>query len=287
MQDLRIKLKRQVEILGIILSQNFSDIIRTTDLASIFKVEDLTIMRDLQQLRSCGIGIHSTKNHGICLDKQIDKDVLKGLIHQYSLLCFSNEFVEKSTTLLVKRLGEKSLANLVTIQMCIENKNTVLIDYEKENGTVEFGREVNPLLIFQKENYWRVLALSGKLVKQFHLNKIIEARASDKTYMLPDNLIIQDLFKNSWKSWIGKDEYEVKMKFSKKWAERIMPKQLMDHDVFTKQKDGSVMYETKVNSLEEMASWIASRGAGIIVYEPEELKQKVLDLANGVLSNYR
>ncbi len=47
------------------------------------------------------------------------------------------------------------------------------------------------------------------------------------------------------------------------------------------------MYETKVNSLEEMASWIASRGAGIIVYEPEELKQKVLDLANGVLSNYK
>ena len=286
MQDLRIKLKRQVEILGTILSQNFSDILRISDLASAFKVEDLTIMRDLQQLRSYGIEIHSTKKHGVCLQKQIDKEVLKGLIHQYSLLCLSNEFVEKSTSLLVKRFGEKSLANLVVIQMCIENKNAVLIDYEKENGTVEFGREINPLLIFQKENYWRVLGLSNNLVKQFHLNKIIEARASENTYTLPENLIIQDLFKNSWKSWIGKDEYKVKLQFSKKWAERIMPKQLMDHEVYSKQKDGSVIYETKVNSLEELASWIVSRGSGVLVLEPEELKIMVLNIAKEVILNY-
>jgi predicted DNA-binding transcriptional regulator YafY len=286
MQDIRLKLKRQVEILGMILSQNFSDIMRITDLASAFNVEGLTIMRDLQQLRSYGIEIHSTKKHGVCLQKQIDKEVLKGLIHQYSLLCLSNEFVEKSTTLLVKRLGEKSLANLVVIQMSIENKNGVLIDYEKENGTVEFGKEINPLLIFQKESYWRVLGLSNNQVKQFHLNKIIEARASGNTYILPENLIIQDLFKNSWKSWIGKDEYKVKLKFAKKWAERIMPKQLMDFEVYQKQQDGSVFYETKVNSLEEMASWIVSRGSGVIVIEPEELKQMVLNLAREAQSNY-
>ncbi len=286
MQDFKIKLKRQVEILGIILSQNYSDVIRITDLALLFNVEDLTVMRDLQQLRANGIDIHSTKKHGVCLNSQIDKTVLKNIIHQYSLLCLSHEFVEKSTSLLVKRLGEKSLANLVTIQMCIENKNAIAIDYEKENGTVEFGREIYPLLIFQRDDYWRILSLSGDQIKQFHLNKVIEARAMEKTYLLPDNIKIQDIFKNSLKSWIGIDEYKIKLKFSKKWAKRIMPKQLMDHEVFTEQPDGYVIYETKVNSLEEMATWIVSRGEGIIVTEPKELKEMVLNIAKQVISNY-
>lgn len=286
MQDYKIKLKRQVEILGIILSQNYPALIRITDLAAIFSVEDLTVMRDLQQLRTYGIDIHSTKKHGVCLKKQIDKSVLKNLIHQYSLLCLSHEFVEKSTALLVKRLGEKSLANLVTIQMCIENKNAIVIDYEKENGSVDFGREIYPLLIFQRDNYWRILSLSGNVIKQFHLNKIIEARAIDKTYLMPDNIKIPDLFKNSWKSWIGEDEYIVKLKFSKKWAGRLMPKNLMDHEIYLEQADGSVLYETKVNSLEEMASWIVSRGGGVTVLQPPELKEKVMKLAREVLSNY-
>lgn len=286
MQDLRSKLKRQVEVLGIVLSQNYEGHIKTFDLAEIFKVEELTINRDLQQLRSFGINIHSTKKYGVCLQGRIDEHHIRELIQQYSSLCISPAYVEKSTALLVKRLGEKSLANLVVLQLAIENSLVVQIDYEKENGMLDFGREICPVIIFQRDNYWRVLSNVDNTLKQFHLNKILEARSTAKKFESMNDESLEDVFKFSWKSWIGKNKYNIKLVFSKLWAERIQPKQLMDIENFVENPDGSVIYCTTVNSLEEIASWIVSRGKGVIVLEPAELKEKVLALARDSISNY-
>ncbi len=41
-----------------------------------------------------------------------------------------------------------------------------------------------------------------------------------------------------------------------------------------------------VNSLVEIAGWIVTRGEGVKVLEPAELKTRVLELAKGVLKNY-
>lgn len=286
MQDIRSKLKRQVEVLGVVLSQNYEGHIKTFDLAEIFEVEELTINRDLQQLRSFGIKIHSTKKQGVCLDGRINEQQIRELIQQYSSLCISPAFVEKSTALLVKRLGEKSLANLVVLQLAVEKNRVVQIDYEKENGMLDFAREICPVIIFQRDNYWRVLSASGSILKQFHLNKILEARATHKSFESMNSETLEDVFRYSWKSWIGNEKYDVKLGFSRVWSERIKPKQLMDAESFTENPDGSMIYRTTVNSLDEIASWIVSRGKGVVVLEPEELKAKVIALAKDSISNY-
>jgi len=50
--------------------------------------------------------------------------------------------------------------------------------------------------------------------------------------------------------------------------------------------DGSLILEATVNSLREITSWIVSRGKGIVVIEPEELKKNVISIAKGALGNY-
>lgn len=286
MQDIRYKLKRQLEILGIILSQNYSGFIRSSDLAYLFDVEEISILRDLQQLRAIGIDIHSTKKNGVCINKKIIDTKLLELIQQYSSLCSSASFVDKSTNLLVSRLGEKSLANFVVLQIACEKNNTVTIDYEKDNGMLDFGREVNPVLLFQSDNYWRILTYSSNTFKQFHLNKILEVRHTEKYFEKIDEGTLEEVFKFSWKSWVGNEKHNIKLSFSKIWKERIKPKQLMKNETFQETGDGSFTYETTVNSLDELASWIVSRGKGVKVIEPEELKEKVLTLAKDAISNY-
>ncbi len=287
MLDLKSKLKRQIEILGIILSQNYGMPLKTFDLADMFQVEELTIKRDLQDLRASGIKIHSEKKRGVNLYGILDEKKLRELIQQYSALTSAESVVEKSTSLLVKRLGEKALANIITLQMCIEKNMTAAIDYEKESDELEFGRKICPVLIFERDNYWRVLAVNNDRLKQFHLNKIIEVRETSKSFKPVSAEKIEDVFKHSWRSWIGDNTFNVKLKFSANWSERIKPKQLMDNESFKQNADGSVSYETTVNSLEEIAGWIASRGEGITVLEPDELKLKVIKLAKGVLKNYK
>ena len=36
----------------------------------------------------------------------------------------------------------------------------------------------------------------------------------------------------------------------------------------------------------EIAGWVATRGVGVIVLEPAELKEQVIEIAKGILKNY-
>lgn len=60
----------------------------------------------------------------------------------------------------------------------------------------------------------------------------------------------------------------------------------MEMEKVTEEPDGSIIYETVVNSLNEIASWIVSRGEGVVVLEPEKLRTIVIQTAKDVLKNY-
>jgi predicted DNA-binding transcriptional regulator YafY len=286
MSEFRNKLKRQLEIAGICMSQNFPAHLSTFDLAEMFGVEELTIKRDLKDLRSEGIDIHSIRGRGVGLSSNLAEEKLRELIQQYTALAISYEAVDKSTGMMVNRLREKALANLIILEMCIESHTRALIDYEKESEGVDFRREIAPHRIFQRDNYWRVLAVENGILKQFHLNKIIDARATAYKFEPLPKEKIDELFKYSWRSWLGDERYFIKLRLSHLWADRLLPKQLMEHEKITELEDGSVIYETTVNTLDEVAGWVVSRGKGVVVLEPEELKTRVMLLANECLKNY-
>lgn len=285
MIDFKTKFKRQIEILGICLARNYEGL-SIGEFAEIFGVEELTIKRDMNDLRASGIAIHSSKGRGVGIDKKPSMEKIRELIKQYSALNTSSSFVEKSTALLVTRLKEEALANMVVLQMCIDKNKMAVIDYEKDADIYERSVEISPLLIFQTDNYWRLLTLSQGRIKQFIMNKIINARESNKSFKPVSKEKIDDVFKHSFRSWLGEDTYRIKLEFSSYWADRIRPKQLLDSEKFTSQKNGSVVYEATVNSLDEIAGWVVTRGAGVKVIEPPELKDKVIELAKGVLKNY-
>ncbi len=285
MFDFQSKFKRQIEILGLCLSDTFPRPIVTFDLAEYFNVEELTIKRDLQELRANGINIHSKKKTGICIDSSLPKETLIEIIFYYTSLNHKDNALDKSTLLLVEKRGESALSNIVMLQFCINNSEAVTIDYNKMGSKIDKDKQVEPLLIFQNEGSWRLLAGSEGIMKQFHIDKIISVKKSgikfDKTIYK-----FSDLFKYSWKSWLGDAKYEIKLLLSPIWAERIKPKILVADQKITKHPDGTINFECTVNSLNEIASWIVSRGEGVKVIEPEELKNMVIDLAKGTLINY-
>jgi predicted DNA-binding transcriptional regulator YafY len=60
----------------------------------------------------------------------------------------------------------------------------------------------------------------------------------------------------------------------------------MANEVLSEIEDGLFIYETTVNSLDELASWVVSKCKGVKVLEPLELREKVLNLAKDSISNY-
>ena len=285
MLEFQTKIKRQIEILGYAADPDSQ---RTpVDIADQYQCEELTIQRDLNDLRKHGIDVHSRKKEGIHLAQPMQNKTLKELIVQYLGLCAPAAVVDKGTSLLVKRWKSKALLNIVLLQRSIEQRRVIIIDYEKEAGVFDLRCSIYPLLIFQSEGSWRVLAQHEDRMKQYHLNKIVSLTPTSKQFPQVPQDQIDEMFRYSFRSWLGKDQYQVRIKLMKPWSERIKPRQLMESQIITEDADGTVIFEATVNSLDEIASWVVSRGEGVIVLEPDELRQKVISLASGVLQNYR
>lgn len=285
MIEIQTKIKRQIEILGIAVEN--PEAWKPVDLSEIYECEELTIKRDLKELRSYGFDLHSEKRRGVRLAAPLDARKTKELIVQYLGLSSSDYSIDKATSLMVKKLKERALSNVVTLQRCIDRSLVARIDYQKEADELEENREIHPLLIFQSDAFWRVLAVNDEKIKQYHLNKILTVRALERRFKRIPQEQIDELFRYSFKSWIGTEKHRVKVRLSKTWADRIRPQQMIETQTLTVHPDGSIVFEAIVNSLKEVASWVMTKGEGVEVIEPDELKKAVIELARGTLKNYR
>lgn len=284
MKDLKIKIKRQTEILGLVLDHPSQ--YQIYDLEEMFGVNDLTIKRDLQELRSFGIDIHSEGKKGINITSKIPNEILKAIIPQYIGIAVNQSSYDQATNLFISKLGPKSISTLTQLQMCIDQNFQVKILYQKPEEKVVEERVLDPYCIFQGDKHWRLLANHNGSIKQFLLNNIKTIEKLEKKFRLISQKQIDEIFGTSFKCWLGNERYTVKLKFLPPWPDRMKPRQLMEFQKVTDEPDGSIIYETVVNSLNEIASWIVSRGEGVVVLEPESLKNLVLSTAYGVLKNY-
>ena len=224
MSDLYKKLKRQIEILGFALQKTQE--YKKLDCEIQFGCNIATIERDLKTLRDRDIDIHSTKR-GIKVDTSIQPDVLRELIFQYFGLASTSIVYDRSIEFLVARLKEKALVNLVILQRSIERKRMVVLDYERIPGNVEKGKCISPLMLFQGDQEWRLLAVRSGNVKQYLVSKIKHIEATDKP--CEDTILgdLHGLVNSSWNSWISSDTYWIKLELSKKGVE------LFGHRQFT------------------------------------------------------
>lgn len=284
MMELQTKIKRQIEILGIAVDNTRAW--KPVDLSELYGCEELTIKRDLQELRSYGFDLHSEKRRGVSLGSPLDASQIKELLVQYIGLSNSDYAVDRATALMVKKLREKSLSNVVSLQRCIDRNLVANVDYQKESDELERNREICPLLIFQSDGYWRVLAINEGKIKQYHLIKMMAVRPTDRRFKKVPREQIDELFRYSFKSWIGSERHNVKIRLSPLWADRVRPQLMIETQRLNESQDGTVVFEATVNSLVEVASWVATKGEGVEVLEPVRLREMVIALARGTLKNY-
>ncbi len=284
MKGIRAKIRRQIELLGIIISKD--GVVKVEDLAGRFGCEALTIKRDMQALRSMGIPVHSKGKNGIVLEKNLTTEQTVELLENYFTVTVNEHSIDKATALLVKKLKHRAMPIVTILHQSVEKGLKTEIVYKKADPPEKKSYLLEPYMIFQSEKAWRLLARDNGTLKQFLLDRILDVNLTGKTFRKPSKKLLREIFETSFRSWLGDDRFKVVLEIKEPWASRLKPRQLMEVQKITEKKDGTIIFETIVNSLNEIASWIVSRGEGIIVLEPEELRERVISLANGVLKNY-
>jgi len=242
MKDLKLKIKRQTEILGLVLA--YPGRYQLFDFEEMYGVNDLTIKRDLQELRSFGIDIHSEGKKGINITSLIPNEILKSIIPQYIGIAVNQNSFDQATSLFISKLGSKSISILTQLQICIDQNYLVKIMYQKPEERKTEERILEPYCIFQGEKNWRLLANHNGSVKQFLLNNIKSIEKLDQKFKPVSQNKIDEIFKTSFKCWLGNERFTVKLKFLSPWPDRIKPKQLMEMEKVTDELDGSIIYET-------------------------------------------
>lgn len=274
--------KRQVELLGFCLSGKGY---KSADLQMMLGYEQATIGRDTARLRSYGIDIHSVQG-AMEVKSAIDPALLGEFIIQYVGYCYSPNSYDRATTLLVKRLKEAALHYFVVLEHAIETGTMVEIDYEKRRGMIERGRSVGPLMLFQANDEWRVLAIHEGTTKQFLLSKIRRIAQTGKTFNKIPKAKLREMFQSMWRGWLGSPQYQVKLHLNKAWTDRLNHKMFTENQKLTINPDGSSTLEAGVANLVEVGGWVAAQGSGVVVLEPFELRDEVIKLARQTLQNY-
>ncbi len=282
--EVQTKLKRQIELLGLAIGNQGK--LKDFDFAEILARDIPTIKRDMQAIRSMGIQIHSLHGKGVAVEGEIPPDQLQELVLFYLWISNAAGWTDKATKLMVRKKKAQALHTVVSLERAIEQSLVVEIDYQKDGDRVESRRAINPLRLFASEGYWRLLAQHDGIIKQFHLNKIEKVHSTDRKFKAVPREKVEAMFRNSFRSWIGTDEYCIRLCLSRTWVAYLKPRQMMVTESITENPDGSMIIESVVNSLDEVASWVVSRGCGVTVLEPAELREKVIELARGALENY-
>lgn len=281
MSDLKSNLKRQIEILGLVLTNPGKYSIG--DFQCLFDCSDITIKRDLRLLRKEGIDIHSTPKKGIIVFNKITQKILQQLLEDYVLLCHMEGTINKAVTYLINQKNEMAVSLITTIQWCIENNFQLEFEYLKAATAKPEQKIVDPLMIFEKENQWRLLAISGGIKKQYLLEKILSAKPTENSFTITDPTYI-DLVKNSFGPWIGENDQTVKLKFTTKWLSNGKQPQLTPNQKIETLTDGSKIVTFSACYLQDVARWVLARGGEVIAIEPESLRDLVKKIAVEALS---
>ncbi len=284
MRDSFPKLRRQLEIVGMI--RRPASHWNVGELALHFDCEDVTIKRDLHELRERGLDIHSTKAVGVELGGDPDRDWHRELLSQYLALFVADTGFDKATGSLLAAHPEQALSLVVELQQLVDRAEEADLDYEKTTGDLDRYRRIKPLLLFQSNGAWRLLADHDGVMKQFLLPKIRGVAPLGRLFPPPTPEDIQDLFRYSFRSWVGPERHRVRIRLSPLWAQRITPSLLFETTEVSTLPDGTVEFEAIVNSLEELTGWLVSRGSGVTALAPYELRQRVIVAAREALENY-
>ena len=256
------------------------------DLQFMFDCNEITIKRDLSELRSKGVNIHSVPKKGLIVEGNASDEVIRSLLDQYIIISQLEGTQNKATEALVNIRRQESLVIFAIIQRCIDHSKKTKIKYKSSGNPSVSSKIIEPLLLFERENCWRLIANENGKRKQFVIEKIISAREIDETFISPDKGKLMNALDISFGAWIDDKTIPVKILFTKEWLNSGKIPHLMKGQETKEQPDGSIMVSFKVSYLEDLARWIVARGGEVVAIEPPELLHIVMNICNGTIRSH-
>ena len=148
-------LKRQIEILALFYTKPEHERYYVSDLSYKYSMSEISILRDLKELRAMGIDIHSVQNRGIEISGKIPSELLSGLIVKYLALVNSGLLLSNAFDQVMQR-GMQAVNIISVINSCIEKQTYALFEIDSPK-IVERSLKVVPCKLIDNNGIFEVL----------------------------------------------------------------------------------------------------------------------------------
>jgi predicted DNA-binding transcriptional regulator YafY len=192
----------------------------------------------------------------------------------------------KDTLAEPKKFGKtfRALVKAVLESYCIR------MVYEKITGE-RLDRLVEPLGMLCKRGVWYLIARNqgAKEIRIYRVDQIFKVYPRDRErFEYPRDFTVESYVGDSWGVYSDDEVRRVTLKFSPEVAPRV--KNLCYHrsqSIAEECPDGSVVLEFNVCGHVELVSWILQWGHQVEVIEPEDLRERVREMALAIAERYK
>ena len=316
---------RADRLLSIMLLLQTHGRMTTRDLAERLEVSDRTIHRDMDALSSAGVPVTADRGRGggwFLLDgyetrltgltepevQSLFISKPDSLLQDLNMGTASNSALTKllaSLPLLLRHNAEsmsgrihidvqgwrntkEDISQLPTVQQAVRQGSVINIEYRKSSGEV-VSRTVHPLGLVAKGSIWYLVATCDDNLRTYRVSRVLTAQMTGETVQRPVDFDLATYWETSKQDFVRRlPSYPVCVRAhlsiiprlrSGGWYSTVQSVSAPDEGQWSVVE---MMFELEENA----TAFVLSFGSQIEVIEPLSLRQKVIQLAEDVLSVY-
>lgn len=198
---------------------------------------------------------------------------------------YIDNYMVKSSKGNVKFMDERK--KLIEIHAAIISRNKITMEYISLNSGLS-KRVVRPYAIYQYKGdmYFAAYCEQRGKILDFKLSRIKSYAVIEERFEADDSFNLKSFMKNC--IGIYKDEeFKVKLKISFPMSQIVKEKIWVEDQKITEFEDRLIIYEAKMKGFTEIKSWVLSMGSQVVVMEPRELREELLDELDKIRKNYK
>jgi proteasome accessory factor B len=161
-------------------------------------------------------------------------------------------------------------------------------EYRKLESKRYESRRVRPFHIASLENQWYLFGedLEREQLRTFALPRMRNARATSVRFRKPADFSISTVLSGSFGVFSGKGKQRIRLLFDAFAGRLVAERTWHESQRIRESRDGSIVLELQLGSLEEIQRWVLSWGSHVRVLAPPELVNRVRAEAHAITLQY-
>lgn len=184
-----------------------------------------------------------------------------------------------------ERTGAVAPGVMETLERATSARRPVEILYSSLSGRTRRWRGLDPYAVFHRDGAWYVAGHChvNRELRTFRLDRVEDARLAEGSFTRPPDFDLDAYLEGAWSIFRGAGHHEVVLHFPPELAPLVQNAALHPGQEVQQLGDGTIEYRVTLSHLDEIARWVVGFGGEINVVGPDELRERVLDFARGVI----